>query len=78
MLTNNEEYFFVSFVGTRDFNKVAPLKISPAPDTLIRVFMYYMPLNKPLRTEKQDLKTIDRNGFTVVEWGGTSSVPWME
>ncbi len=78
MLANNEEYFFVSFVGTRDFNKVAPLKISPAPDTLIRVFMYYMPLDKPMRTEKQDLKAIDRNGFTVVEWGGTSSVPWLE
>ncbi|MDP2643272.1 MAG: hypothetical protein Q8P62_05515 [Candidatus Peregrinibacteria bacterium] len=78
MLDNKEEYFFVSFVGTRDFNKVAPLKISPAPDTLIRVFMYYMPLDKPMRTEKQDLKSIERNGFTVVEWGGTSSVPWLE
>lgn len=78
MLDNKQEYFFVSFVGTRDFNKVAPLKISPTPDTLIRVFMYYMPLDMPLRTEKQDLKSIDRNGFTVVEWGGTSSVPWLE
>lgn len=78
MLANKEDYFFVSFVGTRDFNKVAPLKISPAPDTLIRIFMYYIPLDKPMRTEKQDLKSIDRNGFTVVEWGGTSSVPWLE
>lgn len=78
MLNNKEDYFFISFVGTRDFNKVAPLKISPAPDTLIRVFMYYIPLDMPLRTEKQDLKAIERNGFTVVEWGGTSSVPWLE
>jgi len=78
MLANKEDYFFISFVGTRDFNKVAPLKISPAPDTLIRVFMYYMPIDMPMRTEKQDLKAIKRNGFTVVEWGGTSSVPWLE
>ncbi|MCK9186429.1 hypothetical protein M0P48_03250 [Candidatus Gracilibacteria bacterium] len=78
MLAINEEYFFISFVGTQDFNKVAPLKISPAPDTLIRVFMYYMPLEKPLMAEKQELKSIERNGFTVVEWGGTSSVPWLE
>ena len=78
MLDNKEEYFFVSFVGTRDFNKVAPLTISPAPDTLIRVFMYYIPVEKPMRTEKQELKAIDRNGFTVVEWGGTSSMPWLE
>jgi len=78
MLANKEDYFFISFVGTKDFNKVAPLKISPTPDTLIRVFMYYMPIDRPMQTEKQDLKAIKRNGFTVVEWGGTSSVPWLE
>jgi hypothetical protein len=78
MLDNNEPYFFISFVGTRDFNKVAPLTIEPKPDTLIRVFMYYSPMNEKINVMPQTLSSIPRNGFTVVEWGGTSSVPWRK
>jgi len=70
MKAENKPYYFVSFVGTEDFNKVAPLKIEPKPDTLIRVFMYYESLNKPFVTVPQTLNSISRNGFTVVEWGG--------
>lgn len=78
MQANKEAYCFVSFVGTKDFNKVAPLEIIPAPKTLLRVFMYYQPINTFFKTIPQELKGMDRKGFTVVEWGGTSSRPWQE
>ena len=77
MLASNEPYLLISFVGTTDFNKIAPLDISPAPDTVIRVFMYYQPLWQPISIPGQKLTTKERNGFTVVEWGGTSSDGWQ-
>ncbi len=76
MMDNPEPYLFVSFVGTADFNKVAPLHITPAPDTLIRVFMYYQPEPNYYSVPAQKLTSIPRKGFTVLEWGGTSSRPW--
>jgi len=78
MEANKEPYVFISFVGTQDFNKVAPLEITPTPQTLLRVFMYYEPVNNYFETMPQELKGMERKGFTVVEWGGTSSRPWQE
>ena len=33
--------------------------------------MLYKPLNKRIDVEEQNLNGLERNGFTVVEWGGT-------
>lgn len=49
----------------------AQLEISPKPDTLIRVFMAWKPLKEAEEITEQDLSTPMRNGFTVVEWGGS-------
>lgn len=78
MLDNQEPYFFISFVGTQEFNKVAPLTITPTPDSLLRVFMYYKPLRNFVSVPSQELKAPTRKGFSVVEWGGTSSIPWRK
>ena len=48
-----------------------PLEINPVPDTLIRVMMEYKPLNREIKVVEQQLVTPERNGFVVVEWGGT-------
>jgi hypothetical protein len=77
MLENTEPYFFISFLGTSEFNKIAPLKISPAPQSLLRVFMYYNPTFSASKMAPQELTSVARKGFTVVEWGGTSSKPWQ-
>lgn len=76
MLDNKEPYFFIHFTGTHDFNKVAPLNIEPKPDTLIRIFMYYEPTFEQWGLPEQKLSTIPREGFTVIEWGGTAAWPW--
>ena len=48
----------------------AALTVEPAPDTVLRVFMAYQPLEAPIRVLPQKLETTRRTGFTLVEWGG--------
>ena len=63
-------YNLISFQFER-YTDAAKLDISPAPDTLIRVFMTFKPLEKPVDIEPQTLTAPERTGFTVVEWGGS-------
>ena len=53
------------------YTKNAPLIISPAPDSMLRVFMVYKSLNEPIEIPPQNIDTFVRAGFTVVEWGGS-------
>ena len=48
----------------------AALTIDPMPDSLLRVFMAWKGLDKPVEVEPQELNGFERVGFTVVEWGG--------
>lgn len=49
----------------------AALTITPQPDSILRVFMAYQPLEQPEEIEEQVLAPFAREGFAVVEWGGT-------
>ncbi len=53
------------------YTKTAPLTITPKEDSLLRVFMVYKALQKPIEVQAQTFNAFERNGFTVVEWGGT-------
>ena len=48
----------------------AVLTIDPMPDSLLRVFMAWKGLDKPVEVEPQELNGCERVSFTVVEWGG--------
>lgn len=63
-------YNIISF-QTDAYTNAAPLEITPAPDTLIRVFMAWQASDIPVTPEAQELSAPARTGFTVVEWGGT-------
>src|SRR3990167_2702564 len=64
-------YYFVTFIPQNIFNSYAQLKVTPVPDTIIRVFFDYKGLDKPVIVSIQVLPaTPSRTGFTVVEWGG--------
>jgi len=67
---HEQPYYFISFVPQEKFEALAPLNVSPAPDTVIRVFMDYQGLEKPVVTAQPKIITPFRKGFTVVEWGG--------
>ena len=65
-------YNFIRFQTMAEQNKNMPLIITPAPKTLIRVMMEYDNLDNPIQIKEQTLPSKpERNGFTVVEWGGT-------
>ncbi len=63
-------YNIISFQGAA-YTDAARLEITPSPDTLIRVFMAYRPSAEAVDIEPQVLTAPKREGFTVVEWGGT-------
>ncbi|PIP27031.1 MAG: hypothetical protein COX30_04080, partial [Candidatus Moranbacteria bacterium CG23_combo_of_CG06-09_8_20_14_all_39_10] len=63
-------YYFVGFFGNEVMNQLAPLTIDPKPDTVIRILMDFLPLQKPIDARGYDIRTPERKGFTVVEWGG--------
>ena len=49
-----------------------PLEFSIQPDTIIRVRMIFKGLDEYKNIEEQMLEPApEREGFTVVEWGGT-------
>ena len=48
-----------------------PLEFSTRPDTLIRVLMEFKVLDENKEIPEQQIKTLERKGFSVVEWGGT-------
>jgi hypothetical protein len=62
-------YNLIAFQGD-DYTRLAALEITPKPDSLIRVFMAYKPLEQPIKIDEQALVPMSREGFTVVEWGG--------
>lgn len=59
----------ISF-DTSVYQENAKLTVSPAPDSLLRVFMTWQALDAPIQIAAQILPTFERTGFTVVEWGG--------
>lgn len=64
-------YNLITFQTTA-YTDAAALDIEPAPDTVIRVFMVWQGLDKAVEVPEQVLPAApERDGFTVVEWGGT-------
>lgn len=64
-------YNLITF-QTRAYTDAATLEVDPQPDTVIRVFMAWKPLEEPVEVEEQVLEPApERKGFTLVEWGGT-------
>ena len=63
-------YYQVSFLGNRTMDVLAPLVVSPKPDSVIRILMDYKSLSAPVTIQPQIIHTPKRTGFTVVEWGG--------
>lgn len=62
-------YNLISF-QTDLYTDNAELTITPAPDSILRVFMAWTALDTPVKVEPQTLAGFERSGSTVVEWGG--------
>jgi len=66
-------YNFIHFAG-KEYTDIAPLTITPKPDSMLRVFMIYKPLQEKISVKEQVLPTFERHGFSVIEWGGSEIV----
>jgi hypothetical protein len=70
-ILEKNKFNLIHFSGS-DYLERAELKISPTPQTVIRIAMVFKGLDEEFDFPVQDLTplTRTRNGFTVVEWGG--------
>lgn len=66
----NKPYIRLTWFNTAQLNELAPLWISPRPDTMLRVFLDMSGYDTQISIPKQKLSSTPRQGFTVVEWGG--------
>jgi hypothetical protein len=64
---------FVQFMFDEAYDQIATINITPKPDALFRVYMLFVPLENAveLNPAPQAIKSVQRKGFTVIEWGGS-------
>jgi len=67
----NNKYNYIRFETKEEIDSFMPLEINPKPDTLIRVVMDFKALDEKINVKEQKLTKVERNGYTVVEWGGS-------
>jgi hypothetical protein len=63
-------YYFITYIPEATFDTYAPLEVSPAPDSVIRVFFDYKELAEYETVPFQELEQQTRSGFSLIEWGG--------
>lgn len=69
-LMQNNRYNIISF-QTDKYEDAAQLIVEPKPDSVLRVYMTFYDSDKFIEIEPQKFKPFKRNGFTVIEWGGS-------
>lgn len=87
-LTSKEQADFITYWGPRlakndlnfvhfEFNescdRYADIDISPKPDHVNRIYMIWGAVSEKHAIKTQDMKSFERNGFDVLEWGGQES-----
>ena len=70
-ILENNSYNYIYFETMDEINQYMPLTVEPNPQSLIRIQMDYLPLDYEMEVAEQVLTTPTREGFTVVEWGGS-------
>lgn len=63
-------YVRLTWFGTRQMDRLAPLTVEPKPQTQIRIFLDFAGLEQSITLPAQHLSAPARKGFTLVEWGG--------
>lgn len=67
--TKNQTYF-IYFQQNKTVDEIAPMQVTPRPDSINRIYMVAKPISKPKTVPLQHLEKFKRKGFTLVEWGG--------
>ena len=67
----SNKYNYIRFETQEEIENYMPIKITPKPDSIIRVVMDYKPLNEKIQITEQKLIPQIRYGYSIVEWGGS-------
>ena len=70
----SNKYNYIRFATTEEIEDYMPLYINPEPDKVIRVFMEYKALDNYIRVKEQTLDSVSREGYSIVEWGGSEII----
>ncbi len=71
-LMQDNAYNFIHFMFNDEYDeRVAGIEVSPKPDNMFRMFMVYKPLFAFQEVIPQTIQKANREGFTLIEWGGT-------
>ena len=70
ILENNGQNL-VRFAFTDELQSDNELKISPAPDSLLRIRIFVEKVDSNPNLPEPTLQTFERKGFAAIEWGGT-------
>lgn len=71
VLEKNEKSL-VYFELTEERESYNKININPEPDSLLRLVIHIKKVDKKVSISKQKLTKFEREGFTAVEWGGTT------
>lgn len=71
MIKNEKNH--IHFLFNESCDSYAALKITPQPTNIYRVGMIWSGADGNFVPEKQMIPTLNREGFTVVEWGGAET-----
>ena len=71
ILENNKKSL-VYFELTDERESYNKINISPKPDSLLRLVIHIKKVDKKTKIKEEKLTQFKRNGFTAVEWGGTT------
>lgn len=65
-------FYRISLLQNDELNKLFPMAVTPRPNSVIRVFLDFLPLAAAgeITVTPQTIKSYERAGFTLVEWGG--------
>jgi FtsP/CotA-like multicopper oxidase with cupredoxin domain len=69
----NNEKNYVHFMFTNEYDKIASINVTPNPDNILRLYMIWSDATNdtPTNITPQVIPQFKREGFTVVEWGGS-------
>lgn len=65
-------YSVVELLSPSAIENYAKMTIEPAPDTVNRLYMLFQGAAEPVAVGAPELPSLQRRGFTVVEWGGAN------
>jgi hypothetical protein len=64
------KYYFVGIMPQPTLHEISPLLITPKPKHLLRVTLYFKPLEDKIPVKPPLILPFSRDGYTAVEWGG--------